>query len=203
MMQMIVRMTLPTWASNTFPVLMGLVRLQRTKPGDTSLSSIPFTLILTFSPLVTAVTSISSDQICSTFTSVLVMMDYHMFVKYLINVTLLGITRRGSPFLQAPLSTFPITIVPMSLYLEEKNILLWINRKNIWDLLIYDWHHEGTVHLSLQRRHFINVLNEWDTTETWVNVNIMIDKGLQWIKRSQDDNALRIIVIIVCQCSSL
>ena len=53
-------------------------------------------------------------------------MDYLMFVKHLINVTLLGITRRGSPFLQAPLSTFPITIVPMSLYLEEKNILLWL-----------------------------------------------------------------------------
>ena len=31
-----------TWASKTLPVLIGLEWLQRTKPGDTSLSSTPF-----------------------------------------------------------------------------------------------------------------------------------------------------------------
>ena len=63
------RSSITTWASKTFPVLMGLVRLQRTKPGESSSSEIPFTLALIFSPEVTAVTSMSSDQICSTLTS--------------------------------------------------------------------------------------------------------------------------------------
>ena len=63
------RSSITTWASKTFPVLMGLVRLHRTKPGESSSSEMPLTLALIFSPEVTAVTSMSSDQICSILTS--------------------------------------------------------------------------------------------------------------------------------------
>merc|ERR1719445_2014252 len=100
------RSSITTWASKTFPVLMGLVRLQRTKPGESSSSEIPFTLALIFSPEVTAVTSMSSDQICSTLTSLL-----------------LGMISKDSPFLQQPLSTLPMTMVPMSLYLSTIGIM--------------------------------------------------------------------------------
>merc|ERR1719479_192358 len=65
------RSSITTWASKTFPVLMGLVRLHITKPGESSSSEMPFTLALIFSPEVTAVTSMSSDQICSILTSLL------------------------------------------------------------------------------------------------------------------------------------
>merc|ERR1719174_1213770 len=65
------RSSITTWASKTLPVLMGLVRLHRTKPGESSSSEMPFTLALIFSPEVTAVTSMSSDQICSILTSLL------------------------------------------------------------------------------------------------------------------------------------
>ena len=62
-------------------------------------------------------------------------------------ITLLGITSKVSPFLQNPLSTFPITMVPMSLYLEGRKF----ERNNLFvdqNLLIYDWHHEGSVYLT-------------------------------------------------------
>ena len=113
------RSSITTWASKTFPVLMGLVRLHMTKPGESSSSEIPFTLALIFSPEVTAVTSMSSDQICSILTSLYD--GYGWLVIFspdrLSGLTLLGMINKVSPFLQQPLSTFPITMVPMSLYL--------------------------------------------------------------------------------------
>lgn len=47
---------------NTFPVLIGLAASHKTNPGETSSSSIPFNLILTFSPGPIEVTSSSSDH---------------------------------------------------------------------------------------------------------------------------------------------
>lgn len=46
----------------TLPVVIGSVTSQSTKPGDTSSSSIPLSLTLTFSPGPMDVTSISSDH---------------------------------------------------------------------------------------------------------------------------------------------
>ena len=113
------RSSITTWASKTFPVLIGLVRLHMTKPGESSSSEMPFTLALIFSPEVTAVTSMSSDQICSILTSLYDGSSWLIIFLpvRLTGLTLLGMINKVSPFLQQPLSTFPITMVPMSLYL--------------------------------------------------------------------------------------
>merc|ERR1712071_106915 len=104
MMLLCSRMT--TCASNVRPVLQVLLGSHKTNPEDISSSSIPLSLILTFSPGPTQETSSSSDHSWSTTT-----MD------------LFGRTIKVCPFLASPASTLPMTTVPMSLYLSAIGII--------------------------------------------------------------------------------
>ena len=133
------RSSITTWASKTFPVLIGLVRLHMTKPGESSSSEMPFTLALIFSPEVTAVTSMSSDQICSILTSLYDGSSWLIIFLpvRLTGLTLLGMINKVSPFLQQPLSTFPITMVPMSLYLGRRQNIKHFSTHRAFSILTY------------------------------------------------------------------
>ncbi|KAH1025692.1 hypothetical protein HUJ05_010369 [Dendroctonus ponderosae] len=86
-----------------------------TKPGLTSSSSTPFTLIFTFSPDTTRDTSSSSLNSMSTLR--------WLNSEGSLKLTLLGIITKLCPFRHSPDSTLPITTVPISLYLSTMGII--------------------------------------------------------------------------------